>query len=341
MYEYFVKRTVQALFTAFFVLSLSFALVRLMPGNPADQLRGQLIRNNPDLSQQEVNRRVENFISIDLSEPLHQQYLDYVGSVLQGDLGQSLSQNAPVAEILGEALPWTVFAFSIAIALMFAFGIALGSIMAYWEGSRFDMSATGIGIFLNSTPNYVTALIFLYVFGFTLGWFPTNGHHSSQVVAIVDPLRPVATFQFVADALYHASLIIAAVVITGFGGVALGMRGNSIQVLGEDYLRVARLRGLSDTRIALRYVARNAILPMYTSILLSFGAVIGGSAILEEIFVYPGLGYYIVAAVETRDYPLMMGSFVLLTLAVVFGAFVADMTYGLVDPRVTTGGDAQ
>jgi peptide/nickel transport system permease protein len=340
MYEYFVKRTGQALFTAFVVVTLSFALVRLMPGNPADQLRGQLIRNNPDLSQQEINRRVANYINVDLTKPLHEQYLSYVTGILHGDLGRSISQNAPVSKILGEALPWTVFAFSVAILLMFVAGIALGSLMAYWEGSRFDVGATGIGILLNSTPNYVTALLFLYVFGFTLGWFPTSGHISSDIIPILDPLRPVASFQFVADAVYHASLLIAAVVITGFGGVALAMRGNSIQVLGEDYLRVARLRGLSDSRIAFRYVARNAILPMYTGLLLAFGGVIGGSAILEQVFTYPGLGYYIVAAVETRDYPLMMGGFVLITLAVVLGAFIADLTYGLVDPRVSTGGDS-
>ncbi|MFC7079346.1 ABC transporter permease [Halorussus caseinilyticus] len=340
MYGYFVKRTLQAAFTAFFVMSLSFVLVRLMPGNPADQLRGQLIRNNPSLSQQEINRRVANYINIDYSRPLHEQYLTYVSGILQGDLGQSVSQNAPVSEILGEALPWTVFAFSVAILLMFAVGISLGALMAYKEGSRFDVSTTGLGIVLNSTPNYVTALLFLYVFGFTLGWFPTSGHISSSIVPIVDPLRPVATAQFVASAVYHASLLIATVVITGFGGVALAMRGNSIQVLGEDYLRVARLRGLSDTRIALRYVARNAILPMYTGLLLAFGAIVGGSAILEQVFTYPGLGYYIVAAVEARDYPLMMGGFVLITLGVVVGAFIADVTYGLVDPRVSTGGDA-
>jgi peptide/nickel transport system permease protein len=340
MREYFVERTAQALLTMVAVVTLSFALVRLMPGNPADQLRGQLIRNNPDLSQQEIHRRVANWINIDLSAPLHEQYLSYVGGILRGDLGRSISQNAPVAEVLGEALPWTVFAFSVAILLMFAIGIALRALMAYAEGTRFDVASTGVGIVLNSTPNYVTALLFLYLFGFTLGWFPTSGQLSSDVVPIVDPLRPVATFQFVADAVYHATLLIAAVVITGFGGVALAMRGNSIQVLGEDYLRVARLRGLSDTRIALRYVARNAILPMYTGLLLAFGAVIGGSAILEQVFTYPGLGYYIVAAVEARDYLLMMGGFVLITLAVVVGAFVADLTYGLVDPRVSTGGDS-
>ena len=341
MREYFLKRTGQAVFTAFVVVTLSFGLVRLMPGSPADQLRGQIIRNNPSMSQQEIDRRVENYINIDVTAPLHEQYLDYVAGIVSGDLGRSVSQNAPVSEILGQALPWTVFAFSIAILLMFVVGIALGAIMAYQEGSRFDVGTTGVGIVLNSTPNYVTALLFLYVFGFTLGWFPTSGHISSEVVPIVDPLRPVATFQFVADAAYHASLLIAAVVITGFGGVALAMRGNSIQVLGEDYLRVARLRGLSDTRIALRYVARNAILPMYTGLLLAFGGVIGGSAILEQVFTYPGLGYYIVAAVEARDYPLMMGGFVLITLAVVIGAYIADLTYGLVDPRVSTGGDAQ
>ncbi|WP_135853957.1 ABC transporter permease [Halorussus salinus] len=340
MFGYFVKRTLQAVFTAFFVVTLSFVLVRLMPGNPADQLRGQLIRNNPDLSQEEINRRVANYINIDYSQPLHEQYFAYVSGILRGDLGHSVSQNAPVSEILGQALPWTVFAFSVAILLMFVLGISLGAVMAYNEGSRFDVSTTGLGIVLNSTPNYVTALLFLYVFGFTLGWFPTSGHISSSIVPIVDPFRPVATAQFVASAVYHASLLVATVVITGFGGVALAMRGNSIQVLGEDYLRVARLRGLSDTRIALRYVARNAVLPMYTGLLLAFGAIIGGSAILEQVFTYPGLGYYIVAAVEARDYPLMMGGFVLITLGVVVGAFIADLTYGLVDPRVSTGGDA-
>ena len=135
MRQYLVKRTGQAVLTAVAVVTLSFALVRLMPGNPADQLRGQLIRNNPDLSQQEINRRVANYINIDLSQPIHEQYLSYVGGILQGDLGQSISQNAPVSQILGEALPWTVFAFSIAI-------LDAPYRLAGWQALSVEMAST-------------------------------------------------------------------------------------------------------------------------------------------------------------------------------------------------------
>src|SRR5699024_8171781 len=122
---------------------------------------------------------------------------------------------------------------------------------------------------------------------------------------------------------------------------ALSMRGNSIQILGNDYLRVARLRGLSERRIALRYVGRNALLPMYTSIMIAIGSILGGSTILDQIFAYPGIGYYVYQSIGPRDYPLMMGGFLIITIGILIGVYIADLTYGLVDPQASTGGSRE
>jgi peptide/nickel transport system permease protein len=142
---------------------------------------------------------------------------------------------------------------------------------------------------------------------------------------------------FLVDALWHAAMPIASFVVTTFGLQALAMRGNSIRVLGEDYLRVARLRGLPDRRIGIMYVGRNAILPLYTEFMIAIGFMFGGSIILEQIFSYPGIGFYLFQSISSRDFPLMMGTFIVITLSVTLAVYVADLTYGLVDPRA--GGD--
>lgn len=139
--------------------------------------------------------------------------------------------------------------------------------------------------------------------------------------------------------LYHAVLPILSLVLTSFGGIALSMRANSIQTLGSDYIRGARLRGLSDFRISYRYVARNAILPLYTGLLIQIGFMFGGAVILEQIFSYRGVGYLMLDATLRQDYSVMMGAFMIITIAVVGGVFVADLTYGRLDPRIQTGGE--
>jgi len=188
-----------------------------------------------------------------------------------------------------------------------------------------------VSIVLNSVPYYVAAVVFQYVLAYQLGWFPATGR-------IAPGTSTEPSIEFVVSALNHAGLPILSMVLTGFGGWALIMRGNSISVLGEDYLKVARLRGISQTRIALRYVGRNAVLPMYTSILITIGFMFGGSIVLEEIFAYTGLGYYMFQAINARDYPLMMGCFLIITIAVVVGVYIADLTYGMIDPRAGNDG---
>jgi peptide/nickel transport system permease protein len=154
----------------------------------------------------------------------------------------------------------------------------------------------------------------------------------------MDPnTTPGFNVPFMMGVIAHAALPFLSLQIAGFGGPALAMRGNSIQVLGSDYIRVAQLRGLSGARIATRYVSRNAILPLYTGFMIGIASMFAGSVILEEIFAYPGVGYYLVRAFESRDYPLMMASFILLAAVTIVGILIADLTYGLIDPRIQTG----
>jgi len=334
MVNAYARRIGQSAFTIFAVVTLSFGLIRLMPGGPMDFLRAQLRSDlGQDVDPQRLDALVETYISIQPSEPVWKQYIDYLTSLAAGDLGKSVWYNEPVAAILADAAPWTVFVMVIALFLTFSIGVSLGAVMAYFEGGKFDGSASVLAIGLTSTPYYIFALVLLAALAYQYKLFPTGGRLSSGV-------SPGFNLPFLSDALHHAALPIASVVLTDFGGWALSMRGNSIRVLGEDYLRVARLRGLRTRTIAMKYIGRNAILPMYTGLMISIGFAFGGAVILETIFAYPGVGYYMLKAVNARDYPLMMGGFLIITIAVVVGILIADLTYSRIDPRAG-GGDRE
>ncbi|WP_435345913.1 ABC transporter permease [Haloarchaeobius sp. HRN-SO-5] len=326
--NYYLRRTARIPLTILAVASLTFGLIRLLPGGPFTQLRIQLVRQG--VPNEQVDARIEALQNIRPDAPLHVQYLDYMVGLVQLDLGQSISLNEPVMDVLARALPWTVFLVVTSTVLMFVVGVFIGAVQAYWEGSTFDTVVSGGSTLLMSVPYYIFAVIFLYVLAFQQGFFPTSGAHARG-------LTPAVGLEYYVSVLRHAVLPILAFTIGGIGSTALNMRGNGIQVLGEEYVEVARLRGLSDTRIATRYVAQNAILPMYTGLLLLIGFRLGGTVILEEIFTYPGLGDYLIAAVNANDYPLMMGCFLVITTTLVVSVFVADMTYGLLDPRISTG----
>ncbi|WP_436911591.1 ABC transporter permease [Halosimplex marinum] len=330
--KYFVKRIGQSVFTVFAVVSFSFGLIRLLPGGPMDYLRAQIMeQGGSNLSPEAINRRIEAQSGINPDEPVYVQYVDYMLGLAQGDFGQSVWYGDPVASIIGPAIPWTVFLTASALFIAFTVGVSLGAVMAYKEGSTFDVGSTGVGLVLNSTPGYVVALLLVAYLGYRYQIFPTGGRYNSALdPALTNP-------EFLLSVLYHGAMPIASMAVVGFGGWALSMRGNAIRVLGEDYLRVARLRGLSTRRIALRYVARNAILPMYTGLMIAIGTVFGGAVIIENIFAYPGVGFYLIKAIGARDYPLMMGGFILITIAMVIGITIADLTYGILDPRARGG----
>ncbi|MCO8256870.1 ABC transporter permease, partial [Haladaptatus sp. AB618] len=322
------KRTGRAIFTLWLVVTLTFGMIRLLPGGPLTQLRGKLIRQG--YPPQQINSIIETYQNLQPDAPLYVQYSDYITALLHGNMGKSFTYPRTVASIVGEALPWTIFVMVTATVIIFAIAIVWGALMAYREGSRFDMGSSVLSIILSSIPFYVLAIALVIVFGYKYSVFPVSYRLSPGV-------EPGLSLQFVTDALYHAFLPIVSLVVSGAGLQALAMRGNSIQVLGEDYVRVARLRGLPDRRISVWYVGRNAILPMYTGFLTLIGFNLGGSVILEQIFTYPGVGYYLFQGLQNRDYPLMMGIFLVITVALVLAVFIADLTYGIIDPRVKSG----
>ncbi|MFB6152519.1 MAG: ABC transporter permease [Haloarculaceae archaeon] len=324
-----IRRVGQAVFTIWAVLTLTFVLIRVMPGNPLGRMRVRLIRQG--MSPSRVNALIETRLSIDPNEPIPIAYVNYLIDFIQGNLGQSIYYEEPVIRILAEALPWTVFVLGWGIFISYSLSIVLGALMGYWEGGKLDVFLSTVSIVLGSIPFYVLAILFLIFLSYQAGWFPTGGRMTTGT-------DPGFNWPFISGIIYHATLpVMSYVVISGLR--ALGMRGNSIRVLGSDYLRVARLRGLSDLTISTQYVGRNAVLPLYTSFLISIGRMFGGSAILEEVFTYRGLGYYTLHALYQRDYPLLMGAFALLTIAVVLALVLADMTYPLIDPRAGGGSD--
>ncbi|WP_330633529.1 ABC transporter permease [Halocatena halophila] len=318
-----IRRVGQAVFTVWAVLTLSFALVRLMPGNPMGAMLVQLEQSgmNPARARELVEAR----LSVRPDQPIPIAYMNYLTSTLQGDLGQSIASGEPVANEIAQALPWTLFVMSWSLCITFVLGVVIGALMAYWEGGRLDVGLTSWAILMGSIPFYVLAFLLLIFLSYRFGWFPTGGKY-------VAGTEPGFNLPFISGVMYHAILPVLSMLVAS-GVASLGMRGNSIRVLGSDYLRVARLRGLSDLTISSQYVARNAMLPMYTTLLINIGEMFGGSVVLEQVFQYKGLGYYLYRAVNIRDYPRMMGGFMVITIAVVIALFIADMTYSMIDPR--------
>jgi peptide/nickel transport system permease protein len=324
-----IRRLGQGVFTILAVLTLSFVMIRMMPGNPmgamVENLRAQGI--NPVRARELVRIR----LATDPTKPIVPAYFEYMVNFFQGELGYSTFYQMPVSQKLAEVMPWTLFVLSWGVFISFFTGMAVGALMAYWEGSKLDVGFTTFAILMGSIPFYVLAILMLIFTSYRWGWFPTGG----KVRAGVDPGM---NWPFIASMVRHATLPIMSYLVAS-GIASLGMRGNSIRVLGEDYLRVARLRGLSDVTISSQYVARNAVLPLYTTLLISIGEMFGGSVVLEQVFQYRGLGFTFYQALNQRDYALMMGGFALITIVTVFALLLADLTYGYIDPRARGGKD--
>lgn len=332
--RYFVKRIGQAIVTIFAATTLTFALYRLMPGGPVDTLYQDMLDGDRDFAAggavrdpEEVAHLIEIHTGINPHQPVHVAYYEYMrGVILYQDFGISTEYGMPVFELLFMVMPWSIFVSVYGLLIGFAVTITLGAVMAYKEGSKFDKALTVVVVILDSIPYYVAAVVFLAVFAFQLGWFPRGGRVYSDAEAGFN-------LYFMLGVIHHGALPILSGMIIGFGSGALGMRANSIRVMGSDYLRVARLRGLKDSRIAIRYVGRNAVLPLYTIFMISLASIFSSSVIMERIFTYPGVGWYTFDALINRDYPLLMGAFLFFTFITVICILVADLTYGLIDPR--------
>ncbi|PWI58152.1 ABC transporter permease [Sulfoacidibacillus thermotolerans] len=327
--KYFVRKTGFLLLTLWIAITLNFILPRLMPGNPAQAMMAKYAQRGP------ITPTEEHALALMLGLPtgsLWSQYWQYLSNILHGNFGVSYSfYPLSVMAVIANALPWTLILVGLVTILQFIVGTLLGIYAAWHRGKKFDSSATVLFSFTSALPYFWVALMFIYVFGYILNWFPISGGYSGS-------LSPTLNWNFAGSAIYHSVLPALTIFITSIGGSLLGMRNNMINTLGEDYILLARAEGLSETTVAIRYAARNALLPIVTNFAMSLGMVVGGSLLMETVFAYPGMGYLLATALNNQDYPLLQALFFFITLSVLLANFMADVIYGVLDPRVRKGG---
>jgi peptide/nickel transport system permease protein len=251
-----------------------------------------------------------------------------MGNLLHGNLGTSiLYPGQSVGVIVGQAVPWTIIIVATALLISFTIGVLLGMVAAYRRRARLSTVATLVAAITSAVPNYIVAILALYWLGDRAHIFPIGGTYDTSVTAGFNA-------PFLGSVASHAVLPIFSYVITAFGGWTLAMKGSTASVLGEDYIAAANARGVSERRVTTAYVGRNALLPLITGLAISIGYLFGGAVFIETTFAYPGLGYYLVTATNGRDYPLMMGCFNLIIIAVILANLLTDIFYVKLDPRI-------
>lgn len=320
------KTLLLALLTIWVALTFTFVLVRQMPGDILHNF-ALGIQNTQGLPYDQAREQAKLLINWDPDEPLWHQYTSYLGHLVRGELGRSTTYRIPVSSILLAALPWTVFITSVAALFSFVLGVALGLWAAWRRGSWLDPALTFYATLTQAVPDFLIGVLLLLVFGIHLEWVPLRGAYSPEV-------EPGWNLAFLGSVGYHAILPVLAFSIPAVGSWALSAKASATSVLGEDYLLVARAKGLKPWRILRDYLGRNAMLPLVATLASSLGGLLGGSMLIETMFGYPGLGYFLAQSIGTRDYPLMQGLFLLSTVAIVASNILGELVSRRLDPRV-------
>ncbi|SDD33769.1 ABC transporter permease [Auraticoccus monumenti] len=317
MVGYVLKKVLRALVTVWIAVTITFFLLRLLPADPT------LLVVEGDMTPEMQQALREQY---GLDKPLGVQYLLYLGQLVTGNLGVSFRQLAPVGDILLTRLPWTLLLAGSAFVLTVLVGIPLGVYAAVGRGKLVDRLVQLLGITSNALFVPSIAILALVVFGSMLQLFPIGG-------AIDPDTRGLAAYLSLA---HHLALPLLSLVVVQVGPYALTLRTNMLEVLGEDYIKSARSRGLTPRRTVWRHALRNAILPALTLMGLQLGTLIGGAVLTETIFAYPGVGRLIYESVQQLDYPMLQGAFVLLALTVVLANLATDLIAMLLNPRIRT-----
>src|ERR1700722_6373484 len=317
------ERLVHLLIVLGAVASLTFVMFRLMPGDPTlnflspvfnDEMRAALLRG------------------FGLDKPMWQQYLIYFGNLLHGQFGTSFIQSRPGWDILMEALPNTVVLTVVSLVLAYAIGILAGAFLAFRRGSLAEAIAIPAALATRAAPEFWIGMLVLAAFAFQMGWFPTSGAASPG-----QELSGVGARLVSADFWWHLCLPALTLTLYLQGLPLLLMRATMLEILNDEFIVMARMKGLSRWSIVIRHAARNALLPVVTAFALGLGASIGGNVVIETVFAWPGIGRVLVQAVQGADYPVAEGAFILIAFVLVVMNTVADMTYALLDPRVSVG----
>ncbi len=329
---YFLRRFGIFLLTVWIAATLIYIIPRMAPGDPISAMVARMTQQAGYIENSDViiagwRKR------FGLDDPWYLQYGRYLKNLVTFDFGYSLASfPTTVKEIVFRALPWTLGLLSVSTALFFFIGNFLGAMLAWNKTPRIIKGLIPVSMIFTSVPSLLAALMLLYFFAFQLGWFPSLSAYGRGIV-------PGWTWTFIGSVMWHAILPIMSIVVVTFGFWTLGMRGMMITVEGEDYVTLAKAKGLKPFYSLYRYTIRNAILPQITALALTLGTLVGGQVLVEYIFSYQGMGNAIFTAIRNQDYPVIQGTSYILILTTALAVFIMDMIYPLIDPRISHEGN--
>ncbi|MEU5861330.1 ABC transporter permease [Nonomuraea sp. NPDC047529] len=310
------------------VATISFFIINNIPGDPMAARYEKLVEQG--MSPEAAAQAVKVLYGFLPDGTLWQQYTDYMTGLLHLDLGMSVSRpGTPVLDVLTDAAKWTVLPVLAGTLLSFLVGIVLGVYAAIKRTGKLGDALAISGSLLHGIPQYVLAMLLVVIFATLIPILPADG--------TVDILfEPGFNAGYLGSLAEHAVLPVVTYALSAYGGWILAMKSSVVTVLGDDFILAAELRGMKRS-IVFRYIARNAILPLFTMLALSLGLLLGGAVFIEKIFNYPGLGWLLISGVQDRDYGLMGGAFLLITVGTIIANIVADLFYTVIDPRVRSG----
>jgi len=309
---YTLRRALESLATFLVVLTLNFVLIHVAPGDPALIMAGEYA--TPEII-------AATRVRWGLDKPLYIQLYTYISGVFKGDLGFSLDFNRPVLDVIVSRLPNTLVLVIPVMIIGLGFGLMLGALAARHLGSKVDSALQVLALTFYSAPTFWLGLVLLEVFGLDLGWFPLLGGGL------------VGSFQSI---IWHITLPVGALIVAWTTPIFMRLtRSSMMEVLKEDYITTSKAIGYPDSVIFYRHALRNALLPSVTMLGLMVGTIFSGVVLVETVFSWPGLGLLLLEAIHARDYPLLMGMFAIIAVAVSISMFITDLVYGLLDPRVT------
>ena len=324
--KFYLRKIGFYLVAFFFAITINFAIPRMMPGNPVDSLIDRLSSKGGSVAPETRQALASMLGSSDAN--IVQQYVDYIKNIFTGQWGVSVTFfPTQVTRCIATALPWTLALVGCTTIISFILQQLIGIAAGWRHGRTFDNVASPVATVFQSVPYFWLALILVWMFAKTLNIFPLSGGYDMRNVT------PGFTDDFLLSAFYHACLPALAILLSSLGGGVIGMRNMMVSTLGEDYITVAEAKGLTPRRIKYGYAARNAVLPSFSGFGNALGHVVGGSLLTEQVFSYPGIGQMLLQAVQSNDYALLQGLFLIITVTVLVINFIVDLLYGVIDPR--------
>jgi peptide/nickel transport system permease protein len=323
MLTYIVKRLLLAVPLVLGIVTMTFFISHLAPGDPMDMYLEPQRQRQMDPEVVELLRK-----RYGLDQPVHVQYVTWLKNFARGDFGESFRSRRPVKDMLVEAVPYTLQLTILAIILDALIGITIGIVSAVKQYSRLDKAVTVGSLIIYSIPSFWLALMLIMVFSVNLGWFPTSQTRSMNY-------EDLTAIGKMLDRAWHLVLPVFVMGITGAAGTARYMRNKLLEVLNEEYIMAARARGFREKTVIVKHALRNAMIPIVTIYGMSLPFLLGGATIIETIFAWPGMGRLTVGAVGGRDYPIIMATVTIAAVLTVLGNLLADITYAAVDPRVS------